>query len=282
MTMRQNTYRVCSFSGALNHLYLDVFHKNMKMAGCWLWFICVLSFISYCHGISRWDIFSTKTKYEWSHSTTVNTDGYYSFTSGSRTCRAVHVNMVSRHGARWPSDDDMEDIEEIHERIIASKSANVYPGLDSWRFRYDESNEKQLTVEGQKEQQDLGARIGLQLKTLFANNGHIKYVSSSKSRTKHSNEFFHKGLSTSIPTLTEYKNEVNNDLIRPYDDCDKYEETVESDDNLEELTKFTKSFIFENITTSVKERLGISFTPSEGNFILLINKVKKCMHSVNT
>jgi hypothetical protein len=100
---------------------------------------------------------------------------------------------------------------------------------------------------------------------LFENNGqYIKYVSSSKSRTKNSNDVFHRGLLTNIPTLAEYSNEVNDALMRSFDECDNYEESMESDDNIEELIEFSKSLIFANITASLKEKLGISFNPSEG------------------
>ncbi|XP_053393575.1 multiple inositol polyphosphate phosphatase 1-like [Mercenaria mercenaria] len=232
--------------------------------------------ISCIYGITRWDVFSTKTNYKWSHFSSATTDDGFMFSTGSKTCNAIHVSMVSRHGARWPSDGDMEDIKELHRNIIESKPSTVYPELDSWIPRYNESDEKQLTTEGKKEQEDLGARLGIRFKTLFNNNGkNVKFVSSSKSRTKDSNEYFHKGLSAGVQSVIEYTNEVNDGIVRPYDDCDNYEETVESDENMKEFNKFSKSSVLVNIIDSVKEKLGISFDVSDDD-ITIINEL--CAH----
>ncbi|KAL4219882.1 PHOsphatase [Mactra antiquata] len=214
-------------------------------------------------GISDWDVFATKTTYHWATGRTINpffADVDYSFLKGNYECKAVHVNMVLRHGARWPTDSNMEHIEELANKIKENKTSSLFTELDNWANRYDLQNDGKLVQEGMVEQEFIGRNTWMRFQTLFEmyGNKYVKFVSSSKGRCIQSTQSFYNGFYKTMDNKPIFAYEKNNKLMRFYDDCDRYETDVEdNEENFKELRTFEKSRDFQNVIKSVEGRLGL-------------------------
>ncbi|XP_060586938.1 multiple inositol polyphosphate phosphatase 1-like [Ruditapes philippinarum] len=215
----------------------------------------------------RWDVFSTKTLYEWANDVQMPVRNKHNELNVDGTlCKAIHVNMVVRHGARNPTLKNMKYIKALHEKIVKAKDPTAFPELDNWKFRYDTDREGELVSKGITEQNDLGARTGARFHHLFDKNGkYVKFVSSRKSRTKDSARHFHGGLSEYMTNkIPSFDNEVNNATMRFYDGCYNYEHQVEDNvTQFEQFHKFSKTPQFINIAKSLKSKLKAPFSFTE-------------------
>ena len=236
-----------------------------------MWLICLVSilfWLDFSHCVNRWDVFGTKTIYEWAHDVKEPFSNEHNHVGvGSTLCKAIHVNMVVRHGARNPTLKNMKHIKALHEKIVKSKDPLVFQELNNWTFRYNSDREGELVSKGITEQNDLGARTGVRFSHLFEKNGkYIKFISSRKSRAKDSAKHFHGGLSDFMRNkIPSFNNEINNATMRFYDGCYNYEHQVE--DNItqfEQFHKFSKTPQFINIAKSLKSKLKIPFSLTDG------------------
>lgn len=215
-------------------------------------------------GLSDWDVFSTKTTYEWATGTRkdpIRMNEDFEFQSDGRKCTAVHVNMIIRHGARWPSDSKMEYIEGMSKKIKQMKSSSVFQEIDKWTYRYSMEESSNLVKTGEDEQQLIGQNTWNRFASLFELFGgkYVKFLSSYKDRCINSAKYFHIGFYTNMTEKPDFSYEVNNDLLRFYDGCEKYEVLVEdNEDNYEDVRVFEKSELFQNVRSSVEQRLGLS------------------------
>lgn len=209
--------------------------------------------------INQWDLFATKTTYTWSHGNEdPEVDEIYTINEGSGVCRAVQVNMLRRHGARYPSHEKTQEIAELYTRLIQSsveldmEDVNTYGRLEAG----------QLAVAGQEEQHGLGRRTGLRFQSLLRNNGqYIKFMSSSRERAVDSSLNFYEGLNSTVEGLESFDNDVNDSLIRFYDGCENYETQVEENEALfVEYANFEKTSEFIYVKEKLERKLNNTFT----------------------
>jgi len=251
---------------------------------------CVLVFLlgACCSGQIEqvaWDTFSTKTLYRWAHSeTTPEINAEYNEVLNGRLCEAVHVGMVVRHGARYPSDGSMEEISDIHARIKNAKSPVLYPELDNWQSPYSIALENTLNPEGERELRTLGQRTKRRFSRLFTNYGKwVSFISSNKQRTTASANSFYQGLynatgdclfggdpcepPTGISNYAPFELRFNNSVIRYYDGCERYEKDIEDNPaHMAQFAKYSQTEEFINIAKSIRTKLGLpgNFTLSDG------------------
>ena len=97
-------------------------------------YFAVLCLFSACSGM-KWNVFSTKTLYKWAvdvdKPVVPNADNVVALNNS--LCQAIHVSGVFRHGARFPSDGSMEEIKDLHAKIVEAKSPSVFLGLNMWK-----------------------------------------------------------------------------------------------------------------------------------------------------
>ena len=145
--------------------------------------------------------FSTKTPYEWVYQPTAQEqaepieDELYSLNDlDGLSCSAVHVNGLIRHGSRYPGLDDVEEISQVHEKLVAVMEPDVNPGLYNWVNQFPTNNNKALSHFGEDEQKALGHRIAKKLHTLFVDEDFtsFKFLVSSAIRTMQSASSFMK------------------------------------------------------------------------------------------
>ena len=217
----------------------------------------------------QWNLFSTKTLYEWSHDVhaPLGDNGEMLTSHNNQLCNAVHINGVIRHGARNPSLKNIKKMDRLRDKLVTNKRPGVAVYLDLWQNLYDVKEEKELVEKGIKEQFDLGRRFGRKFFRLLdaAREEDIKFVSSSKSRAKDSSEYFYGGLSAIFSKLEHHDNEVKDDLIRFYDDCGNYEKFVENNKtNFKEFDDFHKTEEYINVAKSIRRDLSLNASLEPG------------------
>lgn len=220
----------------------------------------------------QWDVFSTKTLYEWSHDvTTPVSDNVEMLTShNNQLCEAVHINAVIRHGARNPSIKNLMKMAALRDKLVASKPAGVATYIDSWQNLYDKEREKELVEKGIKEQYELGRRFARKFFRLLDSGREedINFVSSSKSRAKDSSKNFYSGLQYIFSKLEHYKNDVDDDALRFYDDCGNYERRVENNKtNFKEFDDFHKTEAYISVAKSIRKNLSLNVSLGPGLYI---------------
>ncbi|KAK3089791.1 hypothetical protein FSP39_006564 [Pinctada imbricata] len=149
----------------------------------------------------------------------------------------------------------------VNHRDSASDS---YRFLNSWQNKYPIVNESRLTRLGREELYYLGSKYGTELHTLFAvKTGDVNLIASEKIRTQTSAKEFYAGLTASVVgnAMRNKSVEIRNDIVRSYDGCQRYEETVDDNmDLLTEMTTFENGQVYQNMTTDVSTRLGLNKT----------------------
>lgn len=244
--------------------------------------------IHYCSGqVGRWDVFTTKTAYPWSHNVSDPViDAEYQITSGDLECTAATVYMVLRHGARYPTDGTTEEITELRAQLLNDTDGPSYENVLGWESSYNTQNQELLARFGEKEQFDIARRVGLKFLSLFDKYGrYTSFVSSTKARNTQSTEHFYEGLQNVTNSIADLDNNVNETLMRFYDGCTIYEEQVDdSDEHMKEVIKYMEMDDFVGVADKLKQKLGFSDRPSAGNafclFCLFCSCVCFCMYVI--
>ncbi|WAQ96753.1 MINP1-like protein [Mya arenaria] len=243
----------------------------------------------------------TSGRLGWAHSVAQPSENSgFNEVYNDRLCEAVHMSMLLRHGARYPSDGSVEEINDIHERLKDGKSINVFPELETWTSPYTEPLASTLNAEGKEEHRLLGQRTALRFRRLFQRNGqYIRFISSDKQRTRASANSFYGGLynatgdclygnqrcapPTGIANIAPTNLTIDDKIIRFYDGCDKYENDIEdNDDYFKEFKKYEKTEEFLNITKSIRAKLGLpsgfalsSMSPEPNSFSQPMNHTRE-------
>ena len=179
-----------------------------------------------------------------------------------KTCTAVHLNYVGRHGSRLTGDDDILGYTKLWEEIKSHRdNTNNFTFIATWENRYPVENASRLTNLGRQELFYLGRNYGKGLKTLLENGiEDSNILATRKIRTQTSAVEFFAGLTDSV-TGQQWRNrtpDVRNDLLRSYDGCEKYETEVDDNDAIrKEMYDFQKGSRYQKCTVNSREQIGI-------------------------
>ncbi|GFO33114.1 multiple inositol polyphosphate phosphatase 1 [Plakobranchus ocellatus] len=225
--------------------------------------------------------FSAKTPYNWVHSTgEVSQDEWYTMEDlKGMACNAVHASAVIRHGARYPGLEDVNNLINVHHRLVNAMEPDVNPGIYEWVNRFPSNNDKALHHLGEEEQEELGKRIATRLYTLFVDEDltDFRFIVSSMQRTKDSAGAFYEGFSNVIHTEEdiddEFDSEVNEELMRFFDLCAKYVYSVgQNKTAYKEYHDFLEGSEIAAVKARIYEKLGIKddiLKPAEIRLIYL-------------
>lgn len=211
---------------------------------------------------------------------------------GGRTCNAVHVNVVARHGARYTGLKEMRSFTTLQQKLKNNFSNQNYSFINHWVNNYPEEKAELLSVLGKQEMFYLGKYFGSELFDLLngtlAHDGTVKFLNftaTRKIRTQNSAKYLYSGLANILigQNLTSITPEIRDDLLRFYDNCKKYEQDI-SDKG--EVTKFENGQIFQKMIADISRRLaanvslttGIAITSMFYSF-LYINRILKMVNS---
>ena len=218
----------------------------------------------------QWDAFSTKTLYEWSHDVQIpfSDNSEMLTTHNDDLCEAVHVSAIFRHGARNPSLKNIIAMDKLQEKLVDNKTPEIANFIDTWKNSYDRNKEKELVEKGIKEQFELGRRFARKFFTLIDSGREedLEFISSSKSRAKDSSKYFYGGLSYTFSKLEKHDNEIEDSLLRFYDDCNNYEQFVENNrTNFKEFDDFHKTEEYIDVVKSLRRNLALNISLEPGN-----------------
>ncbi|KAL4240702.1 PHOsphatase [Mactra antiquata] len=206
--------------------------------------------------------FSTKTSYFWTYPKQEPvTDSLSSAYLHGRSCAAVHVNILSRHGARYVSIDDMRAFSELKDKLAGKFTNQSFDFINTWVNNYPEKEAELITSLGEEEMSYIGNTFGQELlsflRKAYGADGlnAFQFSATRKLRTKESAHWFYQGLMKNLngqnfPSMTP---DVRDDILRFYDHCTKYELQTS---NITELLKFENGTEFQKMINDIKARLG--------------------------
>jgi len=194
-------------------------------------------------------------------------------------CRPVQLWLVSRHGTRWPSAEDIPEFSElsgIRDHVISNYNANKgtlcsqdIENLRAWSFSMSPDQGDMLTVQGREDLFLLGRRLRSYFPDLLNtsySSDKLLFRHTNTSRTKESAEYFARGMlglnyddpSPSLPPPI-----ADDRLIYPYNNCPAWD-TLGSEAKKEQA-KFGKSSYINYVQYRVSQRLGFDYNLTLAN-----------------
>ena len=209
------------------------------------------------------NLFSTKTPY----SLVQNLD--ISIEKPVETCTPVHINMIHRHGHRYPSIKDMKNMMEVGDILNAANPANKTNLNLPWNMPFTFEQDKILTDVGEGELFGIGKRIVGRFPEIFENKYtpfNYTFQSTCKLRCTHSAISLAAGLFDGKGHLGEGKYQPitlethpchSDKVLRFFDHCEKYlDHVVRKNADKEEMKKFQKSPLVANVIHKINQKLG--------------------------
>ena len=191
-------------------------------------------------------------------------------------CHPVHLNMIIRHGSRYPSNGDREEIDELLtklNKIYTVSSSFQYQNLTiPWNRppEWSDAEPGELSATGENEQYNIAKRFRSRFTQVFVKeywNKYYTFVTSDKLRTAQSAMSFAFGLfeaqgpvasSKFQPVAITFSGRENNDkLLSSYDACPRYEIDVK-EHGVSEVKKFTDGPELRNLTRRLEQRLQLN------------------------
>ncbi|XP_060078302.1 multiple inositol polyphosphate phosphatase 1-like [Ylistrum balloti] len=182
------------------------------------------------------ELFGVKTPYLWSRQNMDMSD-LTSAQYNGQTCRAVYVDGLYRHGARYPLLESINRMNEL--RTLLSTGGGINQFVLDWVNAFTDDKQAQLSALGQQEMTVLGERLSSRYQSLLnGQNDKIMFYSSKKDRTRDSVTYFQKGLGDKLGTNISIPVTLDNLMLRFYDTCKLYQNLMNKDETFEEYDKF--------------------------------------------
>lgn len=241
---------------------------------CLIVVLCVFSFAGITHTVEvRRDkgtkiTFSTKTPYKFEENLSTRVEK-------PKGCQASQINMVFRHGTRYPSANDVKKIDRMLDSMRNySNNKEVKEQLALYGIElvnpYQIDVEKELVAVGDLEMYNIGLRYQKRFPELF--NGtfrpsDFRFTSTCKARSSQSASGFAMGFLESHGPIGNGKYQPiplaispckSDDILRFFDMCPKYEKDVaENSTALIEMMKFLNGSEIAQVVKKIKKRLKI-------------------------
>ncbi|XP_057312906.1 multiple inositol polyphosphate phosphatase 1-like [Hydractinia symbiolongicarpus] len=210
-------------------------------------------------------LFSTKTPYGLIQNLDIRVN------KPKDTCEVIQINMIHRHGNRYPSYKDVKNMNVAGEKI--NKAAEtITTGVNlklPWKSPFTKRQDKLLSHVGERELFQLGQRILTRFPSLFKDGYsplNYSFQSSCKLRCTHSANALAAGLFKEKGVLGECGYQpiaietfpCNNDpKLRFFKICEKYKVDVEENQSaMQELTKFMNGVEVKSVIEKLSMRLG--------------------------
>ncbi|XP_053392475.1 multiple inositol polyphosphate phosphatase 1-like [Mercenaria mercenaria] len=220
--------------------------------------------------------YGVKTAYFWTYPEKDHAKNHLmKITMDGRSCNAVHVNVVARHGARYTGLAEMRSFSILHEKLKHNFTNRKYDFINTWINSYPEAKAEQLSVLGKREMTYLGKYFGTELFDLLNgtvsaddNPVSVHFAATRKTRTQEGAKLFYSGLTDAIigQNLTNVKPEIRDNILRFYDNCKRYEQETA---DLSEQTKFENGPVFQKVIVDITKRLGANVSLTVGDVKIL-------------
>eukprot|EP00128_Syssomonas_multiformis_P013404 Colp12_sorted_trinity150504_noHs@9509 len=210
-------------------------------------------------------IFGTKTRYHIQHK------GEY--TPPPPGCTPVQINLLARHGTRYPSKSDIRKLEKFYVNLRANVEHiknETFAWVKSWGIPFEHHDDKRLHPVGETEQYEIGKRFAKAFPELFDkpySPTEYHFVSTQTSRSTQSAAAFGFGLFEGRGSLGRLRYQpvavvsesiYNDKTLRFFDNCPNYATHVKDrqDEVLAERKKLGKSAPMADLVVRVAHRLG--------------------------
>lgn len=217
-------------------------------------------------------LFGTKTPYFWARDAneTIAADSGMTITHNGQTCKAIYVDALLRHGARYPTSGYIVDMQSLLPKLQGLPSASQHPFLSTWVDKFPMNLNSQLSSLGRNEQYTLGKRFGSRFRSLLQPN-RTQYYATFKKRTQDSSKLFEQGLTgrqMSEDLTNGTQPIIDNIMLRFFDNCKEYSiHVLNNDTAYEEYFKFQRGPEFSAMIKAVSDRI------TDGNMNLTISDV---------
>lgn len=214
---------------------------------------------------AQWDIrqsLGTKSPY-WS-------EGSTAVTPPPNGCSAIHINLLSRHGSRYPTNGDVEDLDKLESKIKKYKKYinSSYAYIKSWTNPYPVSEEGFLSLTGQQELFGLAQRFNASYYPLLAQPyapDVYQMQSTQIPRAGVSASSFAQGFLQGQGGLGNshfqppyiYSNSLSLDYLRFFDNCAVYTEAMDNGTINKNEADSYKAEQYPPIAARVQEALGV-------------------------
>ena len=235
-------------------------------------------------------LFSTKTPY----SLVQNLD--ITIKRPSEQCTPVHINMIHRHGHRYPSIKDMKNMMEVGDIINAANPTHSNIKLP-WKLPYTFEQDKILTSVGESELFGIGKRIVARFPEIFEQKYtpfNFTFQSTCKLRCTHSAISLAAGLFDGKGHLGKGKYQPisletypcgSDKVLRFFDHCEKYlDYVVDKNADKQEMKNFQKTPMVKMVIDKVKKKLmnksenDIPLKPKHLKVIMVMCAYELAMH----
>lgn len=192
-----------------------------------------------------------------------------------RNCKPLHINMVFRHGTRYPSTKDIEGMNKLEvdiERLFNKDDPVKYRELTlPWTNRFKNGPDKMLSRKGEEEMYNIAKRLLERFPTLF-NRVYFgekhHFVSTATPRTIRSASAFAFGLfegkghlgPSNFQPVSMVTTNLTEPVLRFFDVCPVYQEKVMENRKvpLMELHKFQRGPEMVQVKKAIADRLNVS------------------------
>jgi len=225
--------------------------------------VCVLT----ANGQDPFDLtrhLNTKTPYFYS------SDQFNS--SVPETCEPIHINYLSRHGARAPSDGDVSDLLQLEELLSANAHQITNPNffwMQTWVSPYSDMDAGLLSSLGEEEVYNISKRFLERFPTIFGQTYYpylLPIQTTQVSRAAMSGNSFGFGLlegqgeigASHYQGFYTYSETPELDItLRFFDNCDTYNNLLNNESITQNSNMYLEQFSA-GILTKVKNLLGLA------------------------
>uniref|UniRef100_A0A4W5QVD6 Multiple inositol polyphosphate phosphatase 1 n=1 Tax=Hucho hucho TaxID=62062 RepID=A0A4W5QVD6_9TELE len=176
---------------------------------------------------------------------------------GCSNCTAIHVTAIIRHGTRYPSTKNIKRIQRLYDLVL-----NETMNTDKW---LNDIKTKWLVEKGRDDHRHLAVSLATLFPSLISEENlrahRIRFITSSKHRCVDSIRAFQEGL-LNLWKVTEVGpcHKINDELMRFFDQCQKFVEDVENNQTaLEEVHFFKASAEMKRVQMKMADQLQVPY-----------------------
>ncbi|XP_060895880.1 multiple inositol polyphosphate phosphatase 1-like [Labrus mixtus] len=187
----------------------------------------------------------------------------------SAQCQEIHLTAIIRHGTRYPTTRNVKDMQQLHNIVLQNASGKeswLREIQNQWTMWYTEDLDGRLVQKGVNDHKHLAVRLSKLFPSLITEEklrgGLIKFITSSKHRCVNSTLSFKAGL-TELLAITdeEFDHEVNDNLMRFFDQCTRFVEDVDKNPSaVAEVDKFKQGPEMRRVQEKIADRLRIAYS----------------------
>uniref|UniRef100_A0A672J5A1 Multiple inositol polyphosphate phosphatase 1 n=1 Tax=Salarias fasciatus TaxID=181472 RepID=A0A672J5A1_SALFA len=189
--------------------------------------------------------------------------------SPSDQCEARYLTAIVRHGTRYPTTRDIQEMQKLYGIILHNATGEeswLQEIQTQWRMWYSEDMDGRLVQKGVDDLKHLAVRLSKTFPGLVSEEklrgGFIEFITSSKHRCVNSTLAFKAGLTGlwGIKDM-EFDHAVNDALMRFFDQCTRFIEEVDNNPTaMSELDKFKEGPEMKRVQQKIADRLGVPYS----------------------